>query len=95
MNDGFDILFGIIVGVLSFDLLAIRRRYCYTNVNLCRDFLDEKGVCRMKEFLYGLYALGLGIVAFFTGEIVTFLMLGLILITLMNINENIKKLHDK
>ncbi|WP_199171629.1 MULTISPECIES: hypothetical protein [unclassified Sporosarcina] len=53
----------------------------------------------MNDKWYGLYALILGIVSFFTGEIVTFIMLGFILIALMNINTtlkmNIKKDQDQ
>lgn len=44
----------------------------------------------MNSKWYGLYAMMLGIVSFFTGEIVTFIMLGFILIALMNINTTLK-----
>lgn len=47
----------------------------------------------MRNWLYGFYALFLGIVAFFTGEIVTFIMLGMILISLNNINTTLKKMY--
>lgn len=49
----------------------------------------------MNNWMYSLYALILGIVAFFTGEIVTFIMLGFILIALININTTLKKLVKK
>lgn len=49
----------------------------------------------MNNWLYTLYALILGIVALFTGEIVTFVMLGFILIALININTTLKKLIKK
>ncbi|MCG3086579.1 hypothetical protein [Sporosarcina cyprini] len=46
----------------------------------------------MNNYMYSLYALILGVVAFFTGEIVTFIMLGFILIALININTTLKKI---
>ncbi|MGP4041664.1 hypothetical protein ACTWP4_17420 [Gracilibacillus sp. D59] len=46
----------------------------------------------MKNWLYGLYALILGIVSIFTGEIITFLMLGFVLISLQNIQRLLKEL---
>lgn len=49
----------------------------------------------MNNLMYTLYALVLGIVAFFTGEIVTFIMLGFILIALININTTLKKIIKK
>ncbi|MGG0670789.1 hypothetical protein [Sporosarcina koreensis] len=49
----------------------------------------------MNNLMYTLYALVLGIVAFFTGEIVTFIMLGFILIALININTTLKKVIKK
>ncbi|MDW0115261.1 hypothetical protein QT711_19095 [Sporosarcina saromensis] len=49
----------------------------------------------MNNFMYSLYALLLGIIAFFTGEIVTFVMLGFILIALININTTLKKIANK
>lgn len=45
----------------------------------------------MENKWYGVYALILGIVSFFTGEIVTFIMLGFILMALININTTLKK----
>ncbi len=49
----------------------------------------------MNNWLYGLYALILGIFAFFTGEIVTFIMLGFILLSLNNINTTLKKMYRR
>lgn len=49
----------------------------------------------MNNWMYTLYALLLGIVSFFTGEIVTFIMLGFILIALININTTLKKIIKK
>ena len=46
----------------------------------------------MNNWMYTLYALILGVVSFFTGEIVTFIMLGFILIALININTTLKKI---
>ncbi|MFK9092704.1 hypothetical protein [Bacillus salipaludis] len=48
----------------------------------------------MNSWLYGAYAVILGIVSVFTGEIVTFVMLGFILISLQNINSTLKKLLE-
>lgn len=48
----------------------------------------------MKDWLYILYAAILAVVAIFTGEIVTFIMLGIILITLNNIHATLKKLLE-
>ncbi|MCK1985661.1 MULTISPECIES: hypothetical protein [Peribacillus] len=47
----------------------------------------------MSNWLYILYAVILGIVSWFTGEIVTFVMLGVILIALNNINLTLKKIY--
>ena len=47
----------------------------------------------MGNWLYILYAGILGIVSWFTGEIVTFVMLGIILIALNNINTTLKKIY--
>lgn len=49
----------------------------------------------MNNKWYGTYALLLGIVSFFTGELVTFIMLGFILIALININTTLKKICNK
>ena len=48
----------------------------------------------MKGYLYGVYSLILGIVAIFTGEIVTFIMLGFILMSLQNIHSTLKKISE-
>ncbi|ETI69966.1 hypothetical protein BAVI_04694 [Neobacillus vireti LMG 21834] len=48
----------------------------------------------MNSWLYGVYAVILGIVSVFTGEIVTFVMLGFILLSLHNINSTLKKLVE-
>ena len=47
----------------------------------------------MSNLLYIFYAAILGIVSWFTGEIVTFVMLGIILISLNNINSTLKKIY--
>lgn len=47
----------------------------------------------MNNWLYGLFIILLGIIAFFTEEIVTFIMLGFILVSLNNINLTLKKLN--
>ncbi|MFG6120130.1 hypothetical protein [Thalassobacillus sp. B23F22_16] len=39
------------------------------------------------------YMILLGIVAFFTGEIVTFIMLGFVLVTLNNIHTTLKNIY--
>lgn len=44
----------------------------------------------MSGWLYGLYALVIAIVSIFTGELVTFVMLGFILISLQNIHSTLK-----
>lgn len=49
----------------------------------------------MNNWMYTLYALILGIVSFFTGEIITFIMLGFILIALITINTTLKKIIPK
>ncbi|RDI39123.1 hypothetical protein [Falsibacillus pallidus] len=49
----------------------------------------------MSSWWYSLYFIILGIVSFFTGEIVTFAMLGLILIALNNINITLKKIYHQ
>lgn len=47
----------------------------------------------MTNWWYSLYAVILAILAVFTGEIVTFIMLGLILLALNNINTSLKKIQ--
>lgn len=53
----------------------------------------------MKDLQYVIYAAILGIVSFFTGEIVTFIMLGIILMALSNMlkvqKEILKKLEGQ
>ncbi|WP_180968097.1 hypothetical protein [Cytobacillus massiliigabonensis] len=46
----------------------------------------------MKNSLYTFYFIVLGIVSFFTREIVTFVMLGAILIALTNIHTTLKQI---
>ena len=47
----------------------------------------------MSNVLYILYAILLGGLAFITGEIVTFVMLGFILLSLTNIHTTLKKIY--
>lgn len=47
----------------------------------------------MSNWWYSLYAVILAVLAIFTGEIVTFIMLGFILIALNNINTSLKKMQ--
>lgn len=49
----------------------------------------------MKTIVYPFYALVLGVVAFFTGEIVTFIMLGFILLALTNIVTVLREISRK
>lgn len=49
----------------------------------------------MGAWFYYLYALILGVVSWFTGEIVTFVMLGIILISLNNINSTLQKIYNQ
>lgn len=46
----------------------------------------------MNGWLYGLYVLIIAIVSIFTGEIVTFVMLGFILLGLQNIHSTLKEI---
>lgn len=48
-----------------------------------------------KNGLHILYAVVLAVVSFFTGEIITFIMLGFILMALMTIHETLKKILKK
>lgn len=48
----------------------------------------------MNNWLYSLYAIILAIVSIYTGEIVTFVMLGFILMSLHNINSTLKKMVE-
>ncbi len=52
-------------------------------------------VRKMNNWWYRIYFIIIGIVSFFTGEIVTFVMLGLILIALNNINTTLKKIYQQ
>ena len=47
----------------------------------------------MSNWWYGFYFLILGVLSFFTGEVVTFVMLGFILLSLNNINNTLKKIY--
>ena len=49
----------------------------------------------MQNWLYGIYALALGVLAYITGELVTFIMLGFILISLININTTLKRIYEQ
>ena len=55
----------------------------------------EEGEVFLNNYMYSLYALILGVVSFFTGEMVTYIMLGFILIALININTTLKKIFLK
>lgn len=46
----------------------------------------------MKNWLYTVYLFVLGVISFYTQEIVTFIMLGIILITLTNIHSTLKEI---
>lgn len=46
----------------------------------------------MSNWLYTLYFFVLGIISFFTQEVVTFVMLGVILLSLNNINSTLKEI---
>lgn len=46
----------------------------------------------MRDSLYVFYALIIAIVSVYTGELVTFIMMGFILISLQNINSTLKQL---
>ncbi|MCA1031272.1 hypothetical protein LCL95_09570 [Bacillus timonensis] len=48
----------------------------------------------MNNKWYVLYFFIIGVISFFTQEIVTFVMLSFILISLNNINTNLKKMND-
>ncbi|WP_461179014.1 hypothetical protein [Virgibacillus ainsalahensis] len=48
---------------------------------------------RMGNGWYIFYILVLGLLSFVTGEIVTFIMLGFVLVSLNNINETLKKMY--
>lgn len=46
----------------------------------------------MKNWLYTLYIFVLGVISLFTREVVTFAMLGIILISLNNIHSTLKEI---
>lgn len=46
----------------------------------------------MNYIFFTLYAILLAVLAFFTGEIVTFIMLGIILVALQNIHGTLKNI---
>jgi len=48
----------------------------------------------MNSWLYTLYFIVIGIVSFLTGEIVTYVMLGIILISLTNIHTTLKEILE-
>lgn len=47
------------------------------------------------KILYSLFFLVVAVISVFTGEIVTFVMLSIILISLVNINTNLKTVINK
>jgi hypothetical protein len=49
----------------------------------------------MNNWWYSFYFIVLGVVPFFTGEIVTFIMLGFILLALNNIHSTLKKIYKQ
>ena len=49
----------------------------------------------MESWFYYMYILILGVLSWFTGEIVTFVMLGIILISLNNINSTLNKIYNQ
>lgn len=49
----------------------------------------------MNKWWYSFYFLIIGVVSFFTGEIVTFIMLSFILLSLNNINSTLKKIYNQ
>ena len=52
-------------------------------------------ILHMNTRWYGVYAVILGIVSIITGEIITFIMLGFILMALININTTLKENYRK
>lgn len=49
----------------------------------------------MKNWWFSFYFLVIGVVSFFTGEIVTFIMLGFILLALNNIHSTLKQIYKQ
>ncbi|MGF7032366.1 hypothetical protein J2T17_003289 [Paenibacillus mucilaginosus] len=47
-----------------------------------------------QNILYGLFAIVLAVVSIFTGEPVTFIMLGFILMSLITITSYLKKIYE-
>lgn len=64
----------------------------YNKSFIMNGIIREKENDRLKNWLYTLYALVLGIVSFITHEVVTFVMLGFILISLNNIHSTLKEI---
>jgi hypothetical protein len=50
---------------------------------------------QMKNWWYGFYFLVLGVLSFFSGEFVTFVMLGFIFISLNNIHTTLMKIYEQ
>lgn len=50
---------------------------------------------KMNNWWFSFYFLVIGIVSFFTGEIVTFIMLGFILLALNNIHTTLKQIYKQ
>lgn len=48
----------------------------------------------MNNVLLVIYAIVLAVISVFTGEIITFIMLGLVLIALVNISRSLKQLIE-
>jgi len=49
----------------------------------------------MNNFMYALYFIVIAALSIITGEIVTFVMLGLVLLTLTNMNRTLKEIKEK
>ncbi|GIQ69634.1 hypothetical protein XYCOK13_24580 [Xylanibacillus composti] len=49
----------------------------------------------LRQMGYGFFAVLLAFVSFFTGEMVTFVMLGFILMSLLNINSTLQAILQK
>lgn len=60
-----------------------------------QNLISKGEFLHMNNRWYGVMAMLLGIISFFTGEIVTFIMLGFILMALININTTLKANHKK
>lgn len=55
-------------------------------------FFRGRGVINMRNILYTFYFVVVAIIALWTKEIVTFLMLGFVIIALHNINSTLKEI---